>query len=144
MTAVREQIFAAVVAALAGLADEVERMPSGDMSPSGDTALHILDGGQQLDDGEAGTTRWALTVGIDGYVRATGGGAAAHAALNALYVSAVQALFAALPIAGVSDDIEEGPLSVMVAPRADARFLAFSFDLTVFYATKRGDPATIN
>lgn len=141
---VRETIFAAVEAALAGVADEVERMPSGDASPSAETALHIFDGGQQVDDHEAGTSRWALTVGIDGYVRTTGGGAAAHAALNALHAATVRAIFAAAPIAGVADEIEEGAMSVVVAPRADNRFLAFSFDLTIFYAHQRGDPATIN
>lgn len=141
---VRESIFAAIEAALAGLADEVERMPSGDPSPTVNNAVHIFDGGQQLDDAESGTTRWALTVGIDGYVRDAAGGGSAHAALNTLHSNVVQAIFAAAPIAGVTDEIEEGALSVVVAPRADARFLAFSFDLTIFYAHQRGDPATIN
>lgn len=144
MTAVREQIFAAVEAALAGVATEVQRMPSGDPSPDVASALHIFDGGQQPEEEEAGTSRWAMTVGIDGYVKSTGGGAAAHAALNALHADTVAAIFAAAPIAGVTDEIEEGGMTVMVAPRANTRFLAFSMDLTIHYATQRGDPATIN
>jgi hypothetical protein len=142
MTAVREQIFAAVDAALgaiAGLA-EYERMPSGD--PARFPAVHTFDDGDSLIEGEAGTDRWAMSLGIDGYVQ-TDGGAAAHAAINELHADVVSALFGSVALATLSAEIEVQQVRFLVAERASRRRLAMSMDLTIHYATKRGDPRII-
>lgn len=145
MTAIREQIFAAVAAALAAIdgVEEVERMPSGD--PLAFPALHLFDNGDtRAEDGEeAGTTRWALQLGIDGYVKG-GDGAAAHAAANALYASVIEALFVEPYLGGLVEEIEQGRLNIGVAERASARRVAFSLDLTIHYATRRGSPQIID
>lgn len=144
MTAIREQIFAAIETALvnAGIAREVERMPSGD--PASFPALHIFDDGHGPEIGEAGTQRQALAVGIDGYVSG-GDGSAAHAELNALYAGVIEALFPEpyLGLNGLVEEIEEGGFRPTVAERANMRRMAFSLDLTIHYATRRGMPQII-
>ena len=143
MIAVREQIFGAVEQLLATVPTvlEVERMPSGD--PAKFNALHLFDEGDQLVDGEAGTSRWALNLGIDGYVQG-GSGAEAHAALNQLAAGVVEVLFAEPVLGGLASEIELERMTVTVAERASARRLAFSMDLIIHYATRRGMPQIID
>ena len=139
MTERREAIFAKIEELLtaAGIAGEVQRMPSGD--PTAYPALHIFDDGQSPVEEEAGTTRYQLSVGIDGYVEGFEG-AAAHAALNTLHGDVIRALFPEPVLGGLAEEITEGDMRVTVATRANKRRLAFSLDLHIHYATDRGDP----
>ena len=116
-------------------------MPSGD--PALHPALHIFDGGQRVEIGEAGTTRYALTIGIEGFVSG-GTGGSAHAALNALHAATIAAIYDSTALAAISEEIEEGAMNVAVADRGDDRTIGFSLDLTIYFATQRGDPAIIN
>lgn len=143
MTAVREQIFAAVetlLAAIPGLG-ECERMPSGD--PVAFPALHIIDMGDRPEIGETGTHRFVLSLGVDGYVSG-GDGAVAHAAANALYAAVVEALFAEPVLGGLASEIDIESFRPIVAVRASVRSIAFSLDLSIHYATRRGSPQIID
>lgn len=144
MTAIREQIFAAIDARLSAIAgvEQYERMPSGD--PTRFNALFVFDDGDvPAEDGEeAGTTRKRLSVGVDGYVKG-GTGAAAHAAAHALYAAVIEALFPEPVLDGLADEIEELGLKFTVAERANERRIAFSLDLGIHYATRRGSPQVI-
>jgi hypothetical protein len=143
VTAVREQIFAAIETALGAVSgvEEVERMPSGD--PASFPALHIFDQGDRPETGEAGTHRFLMMVGIDGYVSG-GAGAAAHAAANDLYAGVIEALFAEPVLGGLATEIDIESLEVMVAERANTRRVTFSLDLSIHYATRRGSPQVID
>jgi len=142
MPAVRETIFAAVDTALSAITGlgEYERMPSGD--PARFPAVHCFDDGDSLIEGEAGTDRWAMSLGIDGYVQGDGG-AVAHAAINELHADVIDALFASPVLAELAAEIEVQQVRFLVAERASRRRLAMSMDLTINYATKRGDPRII-
>lgn len=145
MTALREQIFAAIEARLAAIVGvaEVMRMPSGD--PSRFPALHLFDGGHTPSDSgeEAGTQRQALNVAIDGHVEG-GDGATAHGALNALYAAVIEALFTEPVLDGLADEIEEAGFKPTVSERASKRRMGFEMDLTVHYATRRGMPQILD
>jgi hypothetical protein len=144
MTAIREQIFAAIEALLQDIdgVGEVERMPSGD--PASFPALHLFDDGHRPSDSgpEADAQLQALSVAIDGYVQG-GDGAEAHAALNALYAAVIEALFPEPVLGGLAEEIEETGFSVTVAERANKRRLAFALQLTIHYATRRGSPQLV-
>ena len=143
MTAVRELIFAAIEAALtqAGIAQEIERMPAS--GPSRFPALHIYDGGDSPETGEAGTDRWALSVEIEGTVEG-GTGPEAHAAMNLLDAQAIEALFVEPVLGGLATEIEAGALRPLVAARASKRSVGFTRTLTIYYATRRGSPQVID
>jgi hypothetical protein len=141
VTAIREQILAILdtrLAALPGLA-EYERMASGD--PAAFPALILNDNGQSIRETEAGATRYALDLMIEGYVEG-GTGASASAALNELHAAVVAAVMSEPPIGGLAEVIEEGALRVDVATLGGARRLGFALDLTIQFATRRGDPAS--
>lgn len=143
--AVREQIFQAIDGLLAVLpvlaGGEYERMPSGEVAAF--PALHVFDEGDDETVGEAGTSRWALQLGVDGYV-AGDGGAEAHAALNALYADVIETLFAEPLLGGLIEEIEASRLRTSVVERASRRRLSFSLDLVIHYATRRGSPRIID
>lgn len=135
---VRETIFAAIEAALAATgAAEIERMPSGD--PMSFDALHIMDDGQGVIEGEAGATHYGMAISIEGYVEGAGG-TAMHARLNSLHAATVRAIIGLIPGTPEIEDIEEGDLRVAVAPLASKRRLAFSQDFSITFATRRGQP----
>ena len=145
MTAIREQIFALLDTRLAALvpSGEYERMPAGD--PSRFPAIHVFDqdDARDMDGGEAGTAPHVLSVGIDGYVEGAGG-AAAHGAANALYSSVIEALFTEPVLDSLAHEITEQRVQFTVAERASKRRCAFSLDLTIHYATRRGSPQVID
>ena len=143
MTAVREQIFAAIEAALAGaqIAEEIERMPAS--APNRFPALHIYDGGDAPEIGEAGTDRWAMSVDIEGSVEG-GTGPEAHAQMNQLDVKVIEALFVEPVLGGLATEIEAGALRPLVAERTAKRRLGFTRTLTIYYATRRGSPQEID
>lgn len=143
MTAIREQIFAEIDSRLTAIAGvkEVERMPAGD--PARFPALHIIDLGDKLESGEAGTSRWELSLGLDGFVSG-GDGGAAHSAAHALYASVVEALFVEPVLGGLAHEITLEAAQFVVAERASKRSIAFSLDLTIHYATRRGSPQIID
>lgn len=142
MSAVRETLFAAIEAALASAAAEVERMPSGD--PANFPALHILDHGQAREpETEAGATRYAVQLSIEGYVQHLAGGnagAVAHAALNQLHADTVRAVMALVDAVPGLENIEEEAMRVSVLPLGAVRALAFSADFAATIVTRRGDP----
>lgn len=121
-------------------AQEVQLMPSGE--PERFDALHIFDEGQSPVEGEVGTSRFAMSIGIDGYVSG-GTGTDAAAALNSLYADTIEALFTEPVLDGLATEIAESGLKIMVVQRASARRLSFDLSLTVFYATQRGSPRII-
>lgn len=144
MTAVREDIFAAIETRLrqiAGVA-EVERMPSGD--PSRFAALHVFDQGHRPSDSgqEAETQHQALGVQVVGFTQG-GDGSAAHAELNALYAAVIEVLFAEPVLGGLATEIDENSFAPDVAFLANKRRLAFTLDLTINYATRRGMPQSV-
>lgn len=143
MSAIRAQIFGKVDALLSPLATEYARMPSGD--PAAFPCLYVFDNGDRpAEDGEeAGTQRKLLQIGIDGYVEG-GSGAAAHDAAHALYASVIEALYAEPVLDGLASEITEVKLDMDVAVRASARRIAFSLDIEVHYATRRGMPQVID
>jgi len=75
---VRDQILAAIEAAIVYLAVEVEVEPAGD--PSAFPALGITDAGHAVLEREVSLTRRAMTVTIDGFVDGAGGNRKAPAA----------------------------------------------------------------
>lgn len=142
MTAVRELIIQRVVSLFSGTsAQEIEQEPSGD--PSRFPALQIYDLGHDPVLGEAGTERFILSIGIDGFVEG-GSGAAARADRNALYAEVIEALFADGAFEGLAEEIEQGKLANSVADLASKRRLGFSLDIMIHFATARGAPQTIN
>lgn len=136
---VRERIFAAIeslLSAMPGVA-EVERMPSSD--PAAFPALHIFDNGDSPDPEEAGTSRWLMSVRIEGYVQG-GDGPEAHAAANALYADVIEVLFVEPVLGGLATEIEQTGLRPSVANLARARRIGFDLPLSIYYATARGEP----
>lgn len=142
MVAVREVILQRVVTLLSGTsAQQIEEEPSGD--PSRFPALQIYDLGHDPVTGEAGTERFILSLGIDGFVEG-GTGASARADRTALYAEVVEALFAEGAFDGLAEEIEQGKLANSVADLASKRRLGFSLDIMIHFATARGAPQTIN
>lgn len=142
MTAVRELILQRVASLLAATgAQQIEEEPSGD--PSRYPALQVYDLGHDPVTGEAGTERFILSVGIDGFVQG-GTGASARADRNALYAEVIEALFADGAFDGLAEEIEQGKLANSVADLSDTRRLGFSLDIMIHFATARGAPQTIN
>lgn len=139
---IRFQIVDKVAELLSGIATapEIEIMPSGEAERF--PALHIFDEGQDPVEGEAGTERFVLTVGIDGYVE-RGDGREALAAIDSLYADVKEALFAEPVLGGLATEIEESRFRVLVTERASKRRLAFDLGITISYATRRGDPRII-
>jgi len=142
MSAIREQILAWVEAAHAALPSqpEVERDPSGD--PGRYPHYAIIDGGQDVIEGEAGTIRYAMALKIEGYVQG-GDGAVASAARSDLYAASIGIMMAEPPIGGLAETVEEGRLVCATAELASQRRLGFVLDFTIQYATRRGDPAQL-
>jgi len=142
MTAIRTQIAENVFARLEALGDatETELMPSSD--PVSFPARHIFDGGHRLIEQEAGSTRYALDLTVEGYLEASGGHEALIA-LNDLYAATVRALITEPPLGGLAETIDEGDLRITVAPLASKQRLAFALDLVVTFSTRRDDPAQL-
>lgn len=136
MSGAREAIFADIEARLRdALPDaEIERMPSGD--PSGFPALGIIDRGHGPTEFEAGTTRYQLDITIDGYVE-SGGGSAAHAAMNDLYEAVKAALITEPPLGGLVESIDEGDFTADVAALASQRRVGFQADFQIIFSTGR-------
>lgn len=139
MTAVRNLIFAEIMERLTSIGDaaETELMPSSD--PVSFPARHVFDGGQSLGETEAGVTRYALAVTIEGYLEQAGG-ADAHEAINELYAATVGALLPDPPLGGLAETIDEGDLRITVAPLASMSRLGFALDLEITFPTRRGHP----
>jgi hypothetical protein len=142
MTAIREQILAICdtrLAAIVAPGGEYERNASGD--PSRFNALFLNDDGQDIAETEAGATRYALRLTVEGYVQG-GTGAAASAALNELYAGVVATMMTEPPMGGLAETIEEGRLNVAVANLAGERRLGFTLDFTITFPTRRGDASS--
>lgn len=147
MTEIRQKIIDALETMVrdAQIVDEVEVMPAGDATPSALRVVQIFDLGQRIQsDEEAGTTRYGMGVGFDGYARGNSG-KEALAVANKIYGDLIRTVFAVDRETLFSEEIEEGDMSPMVsAGRADEPCIAFSVDITIYFATQRGDPAVIN
>lgn len=140
MTAVREQIFAAIEARLSAIASpaigEVRRMPGGD--PTRLPALFIFDQGDTAtrDEEETDTMAFIMSVGVDGFVA----GDAPHTVANALYAAVVEALFPQPVLGGLATEIRIERLNMAVAERAKDHRLGFGLDLAIHYHTRFGEP----
>lgn len=140
MTAIREQIFAAIEARLEAIASpvigEVRRMPGGD--PTRLPALFIFDQGDvaERDEEETDTMAFVMSVGIDGFVS----GDAPHSAANALYAAVVEALFPQPVLGGLATEIRIVRLDMAVAERAKDHRLGFGLELALHYHTRFGEP----
>ncbi|MPT48256.1 MAG: hypothetical protein E2598_07510 [Sphingobium sp.] len=144
MTAIRDDVFDGLDAALAAIAGlgEYDVMPAGD--PVKFPALHLIDNGQGPEPNtEAHVNRYALAFSIEGYVVSDAGGRAAHKDMNALYAKAVAAIMAFADTSPMIEDVEEGTLRVVTAKLAEVRTIGFSLDFTLIYATRRGDPENL-
>lgn len=139
MTAIREQILGLVDQRLAPLAEEYERNPSDD--PTRFPALAANDGGHRIVETEAGATRYALDLTVEGYVEG-GTGAQASAALNELYAAVVATMMTEPPLGGLAETIEEGDLRVATATLASDRRLGFTLEFTITFPTRRGDASS--
>jgi len=135
---VRDTILAAIEAAIADLAVEVEVEPAGD--PSEFPALGITDAGHSVLEHEVSLTRRAMTVTIDGFVDGAGG-KAPTAARNALLATVVAALMADETLGGTVELIEDGDLRLFTATLASVRRLGFAQDFEIQFSTSRADPA---
>lgn len=135
---VRDDILAAIAAALAPLAAEVEIEPVGD--PTEFEALGITDGGHTVLEREATLTRRQMTVTIDGFVDGDGG-QAPTAARNALSAAVVAAILADETLAALVELIEDDDLRMFTATLASVRRLGFAQDFLVQFTTSRANPA---
>lgn len=135
---VRDLIIAAIAAALADLALEVEIEPAGD--PIEFPALGITDGGHTVLEREADTTRRSMTVTIDGFVDGAGG-EAPTAARNLLLARVVAALLLDDELGAVVELIEDGDLRLFTATLSSVRRLGFAQDFEIQFSTSRADPA---
>ncbi len=140
MTAIREQIFAAIETRLNAIASpvvpEVRRMPGGD--PTEFPALFIFDQGDtaEIDQEETDTMAFVLSVGIDGFVA----GDAPHTAANALYAAVIEALFGQPVLGGLATQIRIVRLDMAAAERAKDHRLGFGLELALHYHTRFGEP----
>lgn len=141
MTARRAEIVAEVERRLRlvpGIA-EVEVMPSAD--PMDFPAFHLFDYGQDPIELGAAETRVALNLGLEAYFEKEGG-AAAYAQLNDFYAAAVAALIGDDDqLGGLVETIDEGKMTIGVAPLASLPRLYFGLELPITFAARRGDPS---
>lgn len=142
MTAIRDRIFAAVVAALQAVGVVVEEMPSGD--PDQFPCLAIFDRGQRVlqDEGEPASNLYAMGLLIEGYVEGSGG-VAVRSAINALYVDTIKALVADETFGGLAQGFAEGDLTIDVAELASVRAVGFVLDVQIQFFASRIDPAVL-
>ncbi|TVV75549.1 hypothetical protein [Sphingomonas solaris] len=141
MTAARWQIIAAAearLAAIAGIAC-IEINPSGD--PDAYPALGLHDRGHRVIEGEAGATRYVLTLMVDGFVQGEG---VDGATLSALYADVVTALVTETPfeeLPGAVENVDEVDTDVEIAELASERRLGFATSFEIQFSTPRGDPS---
>lgn len=140
MIAPRSAVIADVMQRLAAINPdgENELMPSAD--PITFPAFHVFDPGHATDPSEAGVTRYAMALEIEGYVEG-GTGADAHAEMTALYTSAVTALLAEPLLGGVAETVDEGDMNIVVATLSEKRRLGFTLTIPITFPARRGDPA---
>ncbi|MBB6503212.1 hypothetical protein F4693_000161 [Sphingomonas endophytica] len=135
---VRDTILAAIVAALAPLAPEVELEPAGD--PIDFPALGITDSGHRVLEREVDITRRVMTVTVDGFVEGEGG-LAPTAARNRLHAAVVAALLDDGTLGGTVELIEDADARLFAAQLSSKRRLGFAQDFDVQFTTARADPA---
>lgn len=138
-------IFATIDARLDAIdrAESYERFPSGD--PDVFPSLAAFDRGDEAIEQEAGTTRLAMTLTVEGYVAGIGG-VETHDELLALHADAVAALCGdeGSNLGGLVENIEiAGQRIVAIAELSKERRLSFSQDFEIIYSTVRGDPASL-
>ena len=139
MPPVREQVLAAFLQALQGLAGvTVERNRNRDVTAEMMPALVMLDGGQRRRD-ESGLARYAMQVDVEGYVLATSD-AALGPALDDLYARTVAAGLADHTLAGLAVDVREGELDVLIVRDAGKPAAGFSLAFEIDSFTAPRDP----
>lgn len=135
---VRDRILAAIEAALAGTAEEIEIEPLGD--PSAFPALGLFDNGDQLLEREAMLTRWSMSIMIEGFVAGATGKAPTRAR-NALDAAVVAAIMVDEQLGGLVELIEPGDRRNSTATLASTRRLAFTRDFDIQFTAQRNNPA---
>lgn len=141
MTARRAEIVAEIERRLRlvpGIA-EVEVMPSAD--PMAFPAFHLFDDGHDPIEAQASATRMDFTPRVEAYFERDGG-AETYAQLNAFYAAAVFAVMGDDDqLGGLVETIDEGRMTIGVAPLASASRMYFALDLPITFAARRGDPS---
>lgn len=135
---VRDRIDAAIKAAIAGLAPEIEIEPAGD--PSVFPSIAVFGGNHSVREREASLTRYETEYTIEGYVEGDSG-AAPTAARNALQAAIVAAIMADETLGGTVELVEDADCRFATATLAEFRRLMFAQDFTIQFTTRRGDPA---
>ncbi len=135
---VRDRILAAIEAAIADLATEVEVEPAGD--PSAFPALGITDGGHTVLEHEASLTRRSMTVTVDGFVDGAGG-KAPTTERNTLAAAVVAALLGDETLGSLVEIIDDGDYRPVTATLSSVRRLGFTQDFEIHFSTSRADPA---
>jgi len=148
-TSVREQILAAfytvistdLPVAISGCG--VERNRSRPVPESSNAYILLFDGPQFIISDETCTTRYSLSVDVEGYVRAATD-ALLGPAINNLYAETVYSALSDYTLGGLSIDVQEGDLQdVYIDDEASTPTGAFAMTFTIQYSTAGGDPFTL-
>jgi hypothetical protein len=135
---VRDRILTAIVAALEGLAPEIEIEPSGD--PSEFPSIALIDSGHTVLEREATLTRREMALTVSGFVEGEGGDAPS-AERSALHAAIVAAIMADETLGGVVELVDDGDLRMSTAVLASQRRLGFDQDFAIQFTTSRINPA---
>lgn len=130
--AARQAVLGAVFARLGEIADiaELDINPSGE--PSRFPALYLVEEDQDADDRtEPATTRYGLSLTVEGYVQG-GGGAEATAARSALYLAVITALMGD-PLHDIVEEIHEGRMRLATTVLAKERRLGFALGISIIF-----------
>jgi len=138
MTAPRQMVLdwlSAKLAELVGDEGEFEINPSGD--PSRFPAVSIEESDQDADDQtEPGSTRYDLSLGIEGYVEG-GNGPEVTAARSDLYEAVLAACFDPEGRPDCIEEIREGGMRMATTILAEARRLGFNLTVTFRFVVAR-------
>lgn len=141
MTSIREQILTVLderLSAIGGIG-EYERDPSGD--PTDWPAVALIDDGDDVSEDQSGLTEYAMGISIEAFAIGSGGLAVSRQ-LNELHAEIVKAVMQEPPIGGLAERFEEGALKRFTAELASKPRKGIRKDFTIFFTTRRGDPAS--
>ena len=141
MSAKRLAILLEIEARMQSLAGVNEVLLNASGDPSQFPAIFIDDAGHTPDSTtEPGATRYDMAVTIEGFVE-NDGGSAATAAINALYLSVVEALIQEPALDGLVEIINEGPMRMQTVALGKQRRMGFALDLEIQFVADRQSPA---
>lgn len=138
MTAVREELLAAIdsaLSAIAGVAYEAE--PTGD--PDTLPALALYDLGQSNLETPCEADRDELELLIEGQI--AGSGAAARAAASELHAEVIRRLYADETFGGLAELVIKGDLEMFATTLASKPVRVFNQRINIQFTHRRGDPS---